>query len=93
MTDEKPRIRFRDYRCQNCGRLLMRSNLDSIVLNLPIGFSEEHPLAAVAMKFLVVECRCPKCGLTNAFRPAFNGNSAPHYSMELGYEKSENVVK
>lgn len=65
----RPRIRFRDYRCTHCGRLLMRASLDNVALALPADFAKTHPLAYTALKSIVVECRCPKCGLTNSFAP------------------------
>lgn len=65
----KPRIRFRDYRCIHCGRLLMRASLDNVAFALPVDFAKTHPLAYTALKSIVVECRCPKCSVTNSFAP------------------------
>lgn len=70
----KPRIRFRDYRCAHCGRLLMRANLDSVAMSLPKDFKVTSPLAYVALKSVVCEIRCYKCGVTNSFAPLFNEN-------------------
>ncbi len=67
MSDIKPRVRFRDYRCSGCGRLLMRANLDTLPLSLPINFSTSNPLMYSALRALAVECRCPKCGATNVY--------------------------
>lgn len=65
----KPRIRFRDYRCNHCGRLLMRASLDNVALALPADFAKTNPLAWLALMSIVVECRCPKCGMTNSIMP------------------------
>jgi phage FluMu protein Com len=64
----KPRVRFRDYRCVHCGRLLMRSSLDTIALALPRDFRDSHPLLCAALKAVVCEIRCPKCNVTNSFQ-------------------------
>ena len=65
----KPRVRFRDYRCAHCGRLLMRSSLDTIGLALPQDFKDTHPLLMAALRAVVCEIRCPKCGVTNTYKP------------------------
>jgi phage FluMu protein Com len=65
----KPRVRFRDYRCTHCGRLLMRASLDTIALALPQDFKDTHPLLLAALKAVVCEIRCPKCGCTNSYAP------------------------
>ena len=65
----KPRVRFRDYRCGHCGRLLMRSSLDNIVLSLPQDYKQTQPLLAAALRAVVCEVRCPKCGVTNTYKP------------------------
>jgi phage FluMu protein Com len=65
----KPRVRFRDYRCAHCGRLLMRSSLDTIGLALPRDFQRDNPLLAAALKAVVCEIRCPKCSVTNTYKP------------------------
>ena len=66
----KPRVRFRDYRCHHCGRLLMRASLDNIALALPADFARTHPLAWAAFKSILTEIRCPKCSVTCTFTPA-----------------------
>jgi phage FluMu protein Com len=70
----KPRVRFRDYRCTHCGRLLMRASLDTIALALPQDFKDTHPLLLAALKAVVCEIRCPKCGCTNSYQPMEKGN-------------------
>jgi phage FluMu protein Com len=65
----KPRVRFRDHRCNHCGRLLCRASLDNIAMALPADFAKTHPLAWVALKSIIVEIRCPKCNITNSISP------------------------
>jgi phage FluMu protein Com len=65
----KPRVRFRDYRCVHCARLLMRSSLDNIAMSLPQDFERTHPLLMTALRAVVCEVRCPKCGVTNTYKP------------------------
>lgn len=65
----KPRIRYRDYRCVHCARLLMRANLDTIALALPKDFKDAHPLLCAALSAIHCEIRCPKCGVINTYQP------------------------
>jgi phage FluMu protein Com len=67
----RPRVRFRDYRCNHCGRLLMRASLDNIAMSLPADFAKSHPLAWVALKSIMVEIRCVKCSVICTFAPSF----------------------
>jgi len=78
MTDEKPRVRFRDYHCKGCGRLLHRSNLDAVALAIPKDLKETHPLLYAALHSVAVDCRCPRCGRNDIATPEFgtNGNGA-----------------
>jgi hypothetical protein len=73
----KPRVRFRDYRCTHCGRLLCRASLDNIAMALPQDFAKTNPLAWVALKSIIVEIRC-RCGIINSVKPMFSENGNGH---------------
>jgi hypothetical protein len=47
----------------------MRASLDTIALVLPQDFKDTHPLLVAALKAVVCEVRCPKCGCTNSYTP------------------------
>jgi hypothetical protein len=47
----------------------MRSSLDTIALALPQDFERSQPLLAAALRAVVCEVRCPKCGVTNTYKP------------------------
>lgn len=73
----KPRVRFRDYRCTHCGRLLFRGSLDNVAMALPQDFAKTNPLAWVAFKSIVVEIRC-RCGIINSVKPMFPETLTEH---------------
>lgn len=74
LSNLKPRIRFRDYRCVKCGRMLMRASLDNAILSIPLDFQKIHPLIYIALKSIIVEIRCAKCGATSSFSPLMPEN-------------------
>ena len=79
MTEPKPRMRFRDYRCKGCERFLHRSNLDAVALAMPKDLKDTYPQIYAALRSVAVDCRCPRCGRNDIATPDFgtNGNGIP----------------